>query len=186
MADFKIAYNKTNSREGGYVNDPKDSGGETYKGISRVYNPDWAGWYLIDIIKKKRKIEKGEIIQDETIEKLHRDFVKQNYWDKIQGDSIPNQDFANFFYDFYFHKPKASVEILQDTLGVNKDGKFGKQTLNALLAQDVNTLYPKYYNARKQYYESGGAGNTYKKGFLNRVKEFPAQIEEIFSDVKKN
>ncbi len=34
--------------EGGYVNDPNDSGGETYAGIARHYNPGWEGWDEVD------------------------------------------------------------------------------------------------------------------------------------------
>jgi lysozyme family protein len=32
--------------EGYYVNDKDDSGGETYRGISRVNFPKWAGWAI--------------------------------------------------------------------------------------------------------------------------------------------
>ena len=38
MANFDIAYRRTSRFEGGYVNDPKDAGGETYNGISRTAN----------------------------------------------------------------------------------------------------------------------------------------------------
>ena len=48
MADFKKALTETLRHEGGYVNDPKDPGGETYKGISRKNHPDWEGWNIID------------------------------------------------------------------------------------------------------------------------------------------
>ena len=52
MAIFNLAYKKLEVAEGGYVNDPDDKGGETYKGISRKANPNWAGWISIDQIKK--------------------------------------------------------------------------------------------------------------------------------------
>jgi lysozyme family protein len=35
MADFKQAYQLVLQNEGGYVNDPNDPGGETYKGVAR-------------------------------------------------------------------------------------------------------------------------------------------------------
>ena len=50
MADFRLAYKKIEAAEGGYVNDPDDKGGETYKGISRKANPDWNGWINIGIV----------------------------------------------------------------------------------------------------------------------------------------
>ena len=52
MADFHKALKRTAKYEGGYVNDPADAGGETYKGISRRANPKWDGWQLIDAHKK--------------------------------------------------------------------------------------------------------------------------------------
>ena len=47
MAEFKKAYDKTMGHEGGYVHDPDDAGGETYKGISRRYHPGWEGWKVV-------------------------------------------------------------------------------------------------------------------------------------------
>ncbi|MBW1801582.1 MAG: hypothetical protein JRJ85_12745, partial [Deltaproteobacteria bacterium] len=44
MAKFDEAFEKTTAIEGGYVFDPDDAGGETYKGISRRFNPSWGGW----------------------------------------------------------------------------------------------------------------------------------------------
>ena len=51
MANFDAAYQKTAAHEGGYVNDPDDAGAETYKGISRRFNPSWIGWAKIDEMK---------------------------------------------------------------------------------------------------------------------------------------
>jgi lysozyme family protein len=38
MAEFKTAFEVTMKAEGGYVNDPDDPGGETYKGSARARN----------------------------------------------------------------------------------------------------------------------------------------------------
>ncbi len=53
MADFKTAIEATLKAEGGYVNDPDDPGGETYKGIARNRNSKWSGWTHIDLLKNK-------------------------------------------------------------------------------------------------------------------------------------
>ena len=53
MANFEDAYKKLLIKEGGYVHDSDDSGGETYRGISRRYNPTWEGWDIIDTYKRK-------------------------------------------------------------------------------------------------------------------------------------
>ena len=53
MAEFDISFQKVLSYEGGYVNDPDDPGGETYKGIARKMNSKWDGWVLVDLLKQK-------------------------------------------------------------------------------------------------------------------------------------
>ena len=47
MANFKFAFGKTLTNEGGnksLVNDLDDTGGLTYKGIAFNKNPQWKGW----------------------------------------------------------------------------------------------------------------------------------------------
>ncbi|MFM7564688.1 MAG: glycosyl hydrolase 108 family protein, partial [Planctomycetota bacterium] len=39
MADFAIAFDETMINEGGYVDDPDDRGGETYRGVARRFHP---------------------------------------------------------------------------------------------------------------------------------------------------
>ncbi len=51
--DFQKALAHTLEFEGGYANDPADSGGETFRGISRRNWPQWEGWPLIDQAKVK-------------------------------------------------------------------------------------------------------------------------------------
>lgn len=43
MADFAEYYPHLLANEGSYVFDPHDPGGETWRGISWVFNPQWAG-----------------------------------------------------------------------------------------------------------------------------------------------
>ena len=99
MADFNTAWERTARFEGGYVNDPSDSGGETYNGISRRYNPNWRGWKVVDEQKKKQnfpnnlKDRKGELLI------LEKDLYKKVYWDGVWGDKNANQKVANDLYD---------------------------------------------------------------------------------------
>ncbi len=55
--------------EGGYSNDPYDSGGETKYGISKRSYPN------LDI-------------KNLTLEQA-KEIYKRNYWDKIDGDNLP-------------------------------------------------------------------------------------------------
>lgn len=53
MADFKKALEMVLKHEGGYVCDPSDPGGETYKGVARNMHSGWTGWMEIDLAKKE-------------------------------------------------------------------------------------------------------------------------------------
>lgn len=134
MATFKTALRKTSKWEGGYVNDSRDSGGETYRGISRKHHPTWTGWISIDQIKSAHP--KGfKSILDKTPELQSKveDFYKRNFWDKIKLDECPNQRVANEVFDMAVNAGiSAGVKILQKTLGIVADGKFGPATLNAM------------------------------------------------------
>ena len=48
MANFEYAIERLFGLEGGYARHPADPGGETYRGISRRYHPEWSQWADID------------------------------------------------------------------------------------------------------------------------------------------
>ena len=123
-ANFIIAYNITEKNEGGYVNDPKDNGGETYKGVSRKSNPNWEGWTIIDSCKKSnknfKKILPTIIKLESTVQKL----FKRKYWDKMRGDEFIDQDMANKLYDTCVNMGvTTAIRIFQESflgLSINK------------------------------------------------------------------
>ena len=59
--------------EGGYVNHPKDPGGETNLGVTKRVYEDFGG-------TKDMK----ELIR-EDVEPIY----KKNYWDRVKGDNLP-------------------------------------------------------------------------------------------------
>lgn len=140
MANFKEAFDITMGHEGGYVNDPADAGGETYRGIARRYNPDWNGWTIID--NTKPDIDFG------TMDPYVRSFYKERYWDVNLLDDFP-QSIANEMFDTGVNMGTGrAARFLQECLNyLNRngslfpdlvvDGKIGNKSLNAL-----NTVLP--------------------------------------------
>lgn len=98
MADFLAAYKRTENFEGDniYTKTPGDSGGETWSGISRVFNPKWLGWKILDTILNKKN---NQVINNPELEELKLDFYRSNYWNPIWGDKISKQEVANDLYD---------------------------------------------------------------------------------------
>jgi lysozyme family protein len=119
MANFIEAYNITMKNEGGYVNDTADVGGETYKGISRKYNPFWSGWVIVDEYKSKPGFP-STAYNDANLNSEVREFYKASYWDVNLLDEFPSQKISNEMFD-------TAVNM-----GVGRAGKFLQKALNLL------------------------------------------------------
>src|ERR1035437_4603933 len=81
--------------EGGYSNNPLDSGGETYRGISRKNWPNWNGWGYADIERSDPNfphcLDRNLGLQGNVI-----DFYRQNFW---SYGAITSQPVANKIFD---------------------------------------------------------------------------------------
>ena len=137
MVNFNEAFDITMGHEGGYTFDPNDAGGETYRGISRRYNPSWKGWHIIDRCDKSK-------IEDLDIDNMVRDFYRNHYWDKMLGNKIGSQMIANEMFDTGINMGIGrAIKFLQEGLNyLNRneqlypdlvvDGQIGNNTINAL------------------------------------------------------
>lgn len=137
MAEFKKAFEIMIAHEGGYGNDPSDPGGETYKGVARKINSKWDGWPIIDMLKRSAdfpvNLEKDVDLQNSVFE-----FYQLNYWDKVKGDDIQNQDVANSIFDFAVNAGvSASAALAQLVVNAKIDGVIGKQSIDLINAFDT-------------------------------------------------
>lgn len=136
MADFATAFAATMKAEGGYVNDPQDPGGETYRGIARKMNSKWDGWTLIDMAKKEKTFP-ANLDSDQALQEKIKTFYEINYWDKVRGDDITNQHIAESIFDFAVNAGTiASAKLAQITVGAEPDGTIGPVTLQKINADD--------------------------------------------------
>jgi lysozyme family protein len=192
MADFEHAYKITLEHEGGYVFDPDDAGGETYKGVARRYHPGWSGWERIDRIKQqvsnRRQLNKA-LAEDHQLQDQIRDFYKQHYWDRFQGDAISAQQLADELFDTGVNMGvHRAVRFLQEGLNllnrnqksypdILEDGKSGPGTLGALnkyLAKDPPEQLLKIMNVLQgmhyiKYMRKSPSQEKYARGWLKRV-----------------
>lgn len=132
MANFEEALKRTSAFEGGWVNDKSDSGGETYKGISRVNQKSWSGWKIIDGYKKKSNFPKN-LESDKTLQELVKKCYRDNYWTPIWGDKIKNQKVANDFYDTAVNMGVGtSIKLSERQYGLKETAKMSQELLNKL------------------------------------------------------
>ena len=133
MKSFKEIIEKVLHHEGGYVNDPKDLGGETKYGITKRFYPD------VDI-------------KNLTIEQA-KEIYKKDYWDRNRVESLP-QNLWHIYFDMCVNMGKrTAVKVLQRA-AVNKgkdievDGGLGPMTIGALKGVEldrVRAFRVKYY-----------------------------------------
>ena len=191
MADFDIAYQKTLDNEGGYLSADTarqigDRGGETYKGIARNFNSDWAGWAIIDAYKAKNGTPAyNSYINDSNLDDLVRQRYRSNYWDAIKGDSIQSQDIANLLFDIYFNVGNAktlqsSINELISPDSIAVDGVVGNDTLSKINQLPPDKLYQQLYNDRKANIEANPSGQ-FKSNWLSRLDKYRKSVVEDIS-----
>lgn len=179
MAKFEIAEAITGRNEGGYANNPSDTGGETYAGIARNHWPKWDGWKIIDQIKnaygKSAAIINRQAKLNSTLSDLISKFYKKNFWDSLKLDLVNDQQLANSVYDFGVNSGTSrSAKFLQQSAGVETDGIIGNKTLHAVNSADRKVIYCDFNKRRETFYKSIAKGNQaqFLKSWLSRLKPY--------------
>jgi len=132
MADFTQAFDLMIAHEGGYVNDPDDPGGETYKGVARKIFSKWDGWQTIDMLKRQPAFP-ANLDKDPEIQEAVSDFYRVNFWDRIKGDDIENQKIAESIFDFAVNAGVGTSAILSQMVSGSKpDGVIGPNSVEAI------------------------------------------------------
>ena len=145
--------------EGGYVNHPKDPGGETNLGVTKRVYLEHGG----------TKDMKDLLVEDVA------PIYKKGYWDKMKGDDLPGGlDLCVF--DFGVNAgPGRSAKYLQTMIGTVADGGIGPNTLKAVEAyvseHGIEKSIENFQEARQEYYEKLSTFATFGKGWTRRVEE---------------
>lgn len=154
MAEFKISLQKTLAHEGEYVNDPVDTGKETYRGISRANHGDWKGWPVIDQYKIKPNFP-FSLANNADLEKQVELFYLYEFWLQLKADQIQNQTSADSIFDFAVNAGiKTSVQMVQSIVGTKADGIIGDHTLQKLNSLDFGYFQPAFTVAKITHYIS--------------------------------
>ena len=145
--------------EGGYVNHPKDPGGETNLGVTKRVYEEWGG------TKDMKDLEV------EDVEPIY----KKNYWDRVKAESLPGGlDLCVFDFGVNAGTGRAA-KYLQTMIGTVADGGIGPNTLKAVgiyvESEGVEQTIKNYQAARQEYYESLSTFETFGRGWTRRVDE---------------
>lgn len=131
--------------EGGFVNDPADSGGATNMGVTIAtwrqcgYDKDGDGDIDVQDLKKITRQD----VRD-------RVFIPQ-YWNRWKADQIHSQKVANILVDWVWGSGAHGIKIPQQILGVKVDGIVGQKTISAVNFADPDELFDVLFKARVNF-----------------------------------
>lgn len=147
--DQAVAFVLHDQIEGGYVNDPRDPGGETKFGISKRSYP---------------REDIKNLTRDRAIEIYKRDF-----WDSNRCDELPPKLAIAMFDAAINQGAGAARPLLQRTLGVAADGIIGPVTLKAADQADQDEAVLEFLGWRLHRYAHTRNSATFMRGWANRI-----------------
>lgn len=164
-------------REGGYVNDKADRGGETKYGITRTALAAYRGVPASQI--------KSEEIKSLTPQRAAH-IYETVYYNKPGINKVDSLVLQNVMTDASAnHGPANSIILMQKTLNdlgykVSVDGRLGPQTLKAISSAQAaigeDELNDAYVNRRTRFMRNIAKNDPTQKrflpGWLNRASEF--------------
>lgn len=150
--NFDQAFDRLLGHEGGYVNDPKDPGGETNWGITiAVARAEGYTGPMRDLPAAKAK-----------------EIYRAKYWAPVRADELPDSVRFDVFDAAVNHGVGQSAKWLQRAAGAQPDGVIGAQTVAA--ARGAGSQLAAHFNGyRLQFYTDLGTWPTYGKGWARRV-----------------
>lgn len=152
--------------EGGFSNDPTDSGGATNKGVTlKTFRR-----FCAQMKRPEATIKELKNISDSDWHAI----LKIYYWDRWKADLIQNQSLANLLVDWLWTSGIAGIKRPQRLLGVSPDGKVGPLTLAALNSHPTpRRLFALISQSRREYIDEicrrRPANARFRKGWLNRL-----------------
>jgi lysozyme family protein len=148
---FDEAFEKLIAHEGGYVNDPRDPGGETKFGISKRSYPH-------EDIKALTLARAKEI--------YHRDF-----WAACGIDGLPPAARFDVFDTAVNSGRGTAIRLMQKALNVAEDGRIGPITMNAIVAADESRFVARFGAHRLLFFASLSTFATFGRGWTRRAAE---------------
>ena len=160
---FQEALNLCLQYEGGYTNDPTDTGGETNFGI---IHEEYDGY-------RRSKGLLTQNVRRMTLDEA-KDIYRHKYWLGACCNKMPRR-VAIATFDWQVNSGRG-VSTLQKCLGVAADGIVGHQTLNELeywhsMPGGEDRLLLAYFQRRVDCYRRWGVGTqkVFLQGWLNRA-----------------
>lgn len=148
---FDEAFDRLIGNEGGYVNDPRDPGGETNWGISKRSYP---------------ALNIKALTRDDAKALYRRDF-----WERGHMDQLPPALAFQAFDAAVNHGISRAIRLVQLAAGVVDDGQVGPKTLAAVSAKSVTDMLMLFVAERLLFWTGLDTWATFGKGWARRAAQ---------------
>ena len=171
MSNFDECLKLVLHHEGGYVNHPKDPGGETNMGVTkRVYEK----WCTENNLEQKdmKDLEFDDVAP----------IYKKNYWDSVKADQLP-EGLDLCVFDWAVNSGTGrSAKAVQKICGAAQDGAIGPKTLALVNGQNTEYMIEQFGKIRQEFYESLKTFDTFGKGWTRRNKETTEKAMQMMEE----
>ena len=150
---FVQIFNRLIGHEGGYVNDPRDPGGETNWGITK--RTAQANGY------------QGSM-RAMTREQAYKIYYSA-FWLRYQCDKMPEAVAYQFFDAAVNHGLGNASRMLQRAVSVVDDGIIGNMTIAAIKKMAISDVIMRLNAERLEFYCKLSTFATFGKGWVRRV-----------------
>lgn len=151
--------------EGGYGDDPFDPGGPTNFGITLEVFSRWRGETLDATSRERLKTALKRISPD-----VVREIYSKRYWQPARCVDLPPAIAFLHFDAAVNHGAGTAIRILQEALGVDRDGEIGPLTLAAVIRAPVENTLEAYAELRRRRYRALPQFWRFGRGWLRRVE----------------
>lgn len=163
---FKQIFDRLIGHEGGYVDDPRDPGGETNWGVTK--RTAQANGYT-GAMKTMTRQQAYEI-------------YRRAFWLRYNCEQMPDAVAYQFFDAAVNHGFGNASRMLQRAVGVLDDGIIGKYSLEAINRNPISDTLMVLNGERLNFYTRLKNFDRFGKGWVNRVVQnlkYGAQDNEV-------
>lgn len=190
MASFNTFIPTLSVNEGGYQDNPNDTGNYNSKDVLIGTNHGISAPTLEAYLGYVPTLFAMKYLDYATAKTI----FKTMFWDVMKVDNFTSQAVAETVADMGINaNPRTAIKMLQKTLNNSfgnslvVDGINGINTTTATNNANENELFVKYNQARESYYRSLSQFSIFGSSWLNRIKVLSQKFSiAVTSSIKNN
>ena len=167
--NFKKCLELVLKSEGGWVNNPKDPGGETNLGVTKKVWEEWLG----------HEVKTMKDLTPEDVAPMYQ----AKYFMACYANQLPVGIDYMAFDAAVNMGPGRAVKLLQECLGCVPDGTIGPRTMQLIDQKKPEDIVDLYSKRKTSFYE-GPTFATFGKGWLKRVEDVKFNALKMIGEAK--